>query len=476
MRPNKMKLNNQYETLLKNTKILGIGNISIKFTQYLIVLLCTYKLTTSEYGIADTIIQISTMLVPIFSADISEALFRFSMDDGISSKSLFSNAIFVNFIGIILLICFTPVWMLIPKLGDRAYFITLLIIPQTVQLSVKEYVRGKGLTKLYTIGGICNSIIQIIGCLLFIYLMDLGIVGYFLSICCAYIVEIVVDVTKAKLFLIFSIHATESVKIRELLHYSIPLVPNQIMWWIVAASDRYFILWIIDAAATGLYAIAAKFPALITIITGFFFQAWQISAVSSKNENDKEIFYSKIFEMLWVIVAVITTLIIVMIKPLVYLLVSREYNNAWVYAPFLLVSAAFNSLQSFFGVNYTITKNSVGALKSTSIAAISNLVLNYYLINYLGIQGATIATMISYIIVTIYRYMDTRKIVKIKIINPYKLIVTYIILIAEATVLSINNDLYWITIIATIVIVYINHDSIAQFLTAVMKRSLNHNG
>ena len=58
-----------------------------------------------------------------------------------------------------------------------------------------------------------------------------------------------------------------------------------------------------------------------------------------------------------------------------------------------------------------MSKKTVGAMLSTIIAAIVNIVLNLILIPTIGINGAAIATMISMLLLWIIRIFDTKKFV-----------------------------------------------------------------
>lgn len=42
--------------------------------------------------------------------------------------------------------------------------------------------------------------------------------------------------------------------------YSIPLIPNNLAWWVVNASDRTIIAHFLTTAANGIYSVANKFP------------------------------------------------------------------------------------------------------------------------------------------------------------------------------------------------------------------------
>ena len=229
-------------------------------------------------------------------------------------------------------------------------------------------------------------------------------------------------------------------------------------------------MWIIGASATGLYGVAAKFPALISIVVGIFFQAWQISALETSNSEEQSSFYSNIYNLLWSTLGIFTSIVLVVIRVVVKVLVADNYFVAWEYAPFLLVAAAFSAIQSFLGVNYTIAKDSIGALRSTTIAAICNIVLNYFLIKSIGIQGATIATLSSFIIVTIYRYYDTRKYVKIEVDNKFAFFTTYVLLISESIIMAMEPRAYYISIPVCIAVLLLNRSKIKEIINIINKQ------
>ena len=59
-----------------------------------------------------------------------------------------------------------------------------------------------------------------------------------------------------------------------MLRYSVPLVPSALSWWVISASDRYVIRWILGSASNGIYAVAHKFPSILQIMFTMFNNAW----------------------------------------------------------------------------------------------------------------------------------------------------------------------------------------------------------
>lgn len=438
-------MNSKYSDLISNTKIFAIGNIITKLAQYVIIALCTYKLSTADYGLADTSIQTVAMLVPIFSFDIADGLFRYSIDKNIQKNKLITSATLVNLIGTFIAVIAIPIEYLLLKNVELSVYTSVLTVVEIFHVSIKEYIRGIGKTKLYLLGGFVNAISQVILCIVFVYIFNLGLLGYMLTICLSYIIELLLFAFRVDYVNHVKFKNYDKAVSKELLKYSLPLVPNKIMWWVISASDRYFVLWMIGASATGIYAVAAKFPAVLTIVTGFFFQAWQLSAINEYDKNGYNDFYNKVFDLLWSSMGIMTAGLLLVIKYLVFFLVSKEFFSAWTYSPFLIVAAYFGAIQSFLGVNYTIEKNSIGILRSTCAGALANLIMNFVLIKFIGVQGATIATMISYIIVCVYRYYDTKRVVTVKSKTPKSMLLLSVLLIVEASLIIVFPSVHLIT-------------------------------
>ena len=99
----------------------------------------------------------------------------------------------------------------------------------------------------------------------------------------------------------------------------------------------------------------------------------------------------------------VSSLVILIIKPLISHIVESTYVDAWRYAPILVLSAVFSSMAGFLGVNYVVSQKTIGALTTSAFGAITNVVLNLLFIPLIGIQGAAIATLIGFYGVWIVR-------------------------------------------------------------------------
>jgi len=457
-------MNKRYKNLMKNTSMLGFGSVAAKVAQFIVLSMCTYKLSTAEFGIADICISTAALLVPLVCLNIFEAVFRFTISEENDKNSVLYIGVCLICLGIFLFLLSSPFAKYIPTIGEYWGLIAVLTILETLQLVVKEYTRGCLETTKYVISGMLNAILQIVVCFILLYVFDYGLWGYVFAVCSGYAIEVFYLWLALKLSKVLKIGKWSKDLSVPMLKFSIPLIPNSLMWWIVSISNRYFILYMIGEAATGIYSVAAKVPALITIVSNVFSRAWQMSAIDESKSSDRNQYYSDVFAGLWRFCVVGIGALLVFLKILLKILVAPEFQEAWRYAPFLILASGFSTMQSFIGTAYTVEKDSLGCLKTTSVMAVINLFLNCLLIRFFTLQGATLSTLISYVFVFIYRFFDTKKYFAIRI-EKTPFICSFVCLFIEVSLLSYTKmPFYFVTLCSFCVILLINRKYIQSLL------------
>src|SRR5690606_30423418 len=83
------------------------------------------------------------------------------------------------------------------------------------------------------------------------------------------------------------------------LKYALLLMPNTMLWWVVNASDKYFLQFMVGASAVGIYAVAAKFPTLITSFYRIVAQIWQITLVRNEGKDISKVWFFKYWLLVW---------------------------------------------------------------------------------------------------------------------------------------------------------------------------------
>ena len=298
--------------------------------------------------------------------------------------------------------------------------------------------------------------------------------GYLLSMIVSEIVSFFFLFIKVKLWKYISFRPNREI-LKEMIIYSLPLMPSSLAWWVMNASDKYMLIAFIGIQANGLYAVAHKLPTLINLCNSLFFQAWQLSAVEESDSNSKQTFYTNVFNTLAMVLLIVCSVLLLIMKPLMHVLVSSDYGEAWKLTPFLVISMVFSAFSSFIGTNYTVTKKTGGALKTTIIGALVNVVLNYFLIKAWGINGAALATMVSFFVMWIVRAIDTREFIKIKY-QYTKMVISLVAIFVQAFVIAVGSTYVFMVGLICLVIVIISYNkdvmTIINEIIKVLRRRL----
>ncbi len=468
MKNNISKRNNK---LLNDTAIFLFGNIGSKIIQFFLVPLYTYTLSESEYGTADIILTTVNFLIPIFSIQITDALLRFGLDKKIKKEETLISAIRIASIGSLVLIVLALSLSAIEQIRNwalpAAAIIILMIFRDIFSINLKIHDKNKQ----FVYGSIIYTATLCISNIVLLVFFKKGVSGYLFSYVVASTISLIYLVSKSGLNINKIRRKADLVLMKKMALYSLPLIINSLAFWITTGSDRYMLQWTLGASAVGLYAVATKIPHIVTTFTGIFNQAWMLTSINEYENERSSIYYSKMLEKYIEISFTLNSVLILIMQPLMRVYVSDNYYISWTYADVLTLSAIFSSICAFLdGIFYAYKKN-IKVTITTIIGATLNIILNLIMIPKLGIMGASIATVISWLVIAFIRLIIIRNIVNINI-SYAKLSVQLFLIIMEILLIHMGNQIVAIIIpiIITASICIFNKNTIIQVATAVKNR------
>lgn len=459
--------------LLKNTVIFSIGNFGTKIISFFLVPLYTNILTTREYGTVDLIYTIGMVLVPLLTLNIGESIMRFALDKDADCDKIMSTGITILIFGAIIGLLILPIANLFESVSNYSIYIYLYTLTLAFSQIFLCYLRGKEFLLKYSIGNIIQSLTIAIFNIIFLIGMKKGIEGYLMAYIVANVCTGLYGFWAGKVNLVIKKYSIDIELSKNMIKYSVVLIPNSFMWWIMNSSDRMMVSAMISVTANGVYAVAYKIPTLLSTITTIFNQAWSYSAIREDESEDKEEYNNRVYENLVTIVIVVATGLLMIMKPFLSVYVGKEYYAAWHYVPYLIVGFVFMTLGSFIATSYTVHKDSMGFLISGTVGAIINLILNFILIPMMGVSGAAFATCISYFGVFVYRIKDTQKYIKLRVFKR-KQICGYALLILSAMTCYLDNCIgQTLLVIEFICIILLNKEFVKGMLKIIFKIKTN---
>ena len=402
--------------LLKNTLIIAFGTIFPKFASIITLPILTEKLTKNEYGIYDLIVTVVALLLPTITLQIQTACFRFLLEletEDIEKKYIISTI--VIYVGISSLISLGLVFFCMSKLSILVRVFIILYFGVDMALNVLQQIaRGLQNNKIYSLSALTTSFFNMVLIVLIVLIGNKGLEGLLFSMIVSTFIAVNVVVFKLKLWEYVKIKYFSLKKLKAMISYSWPMVPNTLSNWVMNLSDRILITAVLGVELNAVYSIANKIPNLFTSVQATFVMAWQENASLAVKDDDIDNYYSKMFDSIFKIYFSIMAFLIALSPVLFKILIKGDYEAAYDQMPILFIALLFSAISSFLGGIYVASKNTKSIGITTFVSAIVNFIINISLIKYIGIYAGSISTLISYFILAIYRMKNVKKIVQIE--------------------------------------------------------------
>lgn len=404
--------------MAKDFLIYSIGVIGSKLMTFLLLPLYTHYIQPDAYGYYDLCLSACLLLMPIVTIQLRDGAFRFLLEtQDKEERSRIVTFINKTLIGttLITLLIALAVYFINPYkyLG----YTTLLLIVMCFYEVYTQTVRGLGNNRSFIAVGLTASFGIAILSIVFVVIFNMGVPGIFLANILARIFAlIVVDLHEKALSKYFDFRLTAFKGVgRQILKFSLPLLPTALCWWFISFSNRWFINQYMGEYEIGIYGIAARLAIVVQSIAMIFYQTWQENAIQQYNSPDRVKFFSKVFNVYvytFVLITIVYTFGAKIVFPHIF---SKSYIDSLNYIYPLCVATMLFALSSYFEIIYQCEKKTNRLLPPVLMAPIMNVVLNYVLIKSMGINGVIISYALVYVMIIIYRWIDVRKYIHLRL-------------------------------------------------------------
>lgn len=430
-------MDQELRNLKKNTAVIAIANIGSKGISFILAPLYSFFMSTAEYGTMDILNTTISMLFPILCFDIYEATFRYSSDNRYSDRKVLNTSLRVCGPACVLsILAFVTSFAIAPNNYFAA--VPVCVCLSSINCVFAQYLRGKQRIKQFAFSGVVSAVSLLAMTVFFMIVLKMGLIGWVLSYAVSKVFELAYLLMADHNYQDISWKEYDRTYMKEFLKYSLPLMPTTIMWWVMNMSDRYVLAGLLGVSTTGIYAVAAKIPGILSLFENIFYQAWQTTAINKAEDENRDGFFSRVFQNYMTVLVIGVLGLLIISKPAIHLLFAEDYHEAWIYLPPLIIGVVVHALNGNLGSLYAVYKKTNGALISTSLGAIINITLNFLIIPYVGIMGAALTTLLGYCVTFLYRWFDTKKFLNISI-DKKEMIMLLTITAVQLMLYYINN-------------------------------------
>lgn len=445
---------NRKTELAKNTAILTIGKICTQCISFILLPLYTALLDTSEYGAFDLLLTYGTLLLPIVNWQFDQGIFRFMLDCRENKKQqidLFSTILTVNTCQAIF---YSIILCIITIIFDFLYgpFLLVYVVLQVYTALLLQFARGLGKNTVYAIASFISASTTVVFNVTTLVFLKMGLTGLFAATLISQIITIVYLFFAIKIWQYFSVKSIDRQVLKKVSKYSLPLIPNNLAWWVVNVSDRTIVSYFLGVAINGIYTVANKFSNVFIQFYNIFNLSWTESVSLHYNDEDRDIFLSEMITTMYKLFSC-ACLGIVALMPFIFpIMVNERYSEAYPQIIILMYAMLCRVVVGLYSCIYIAQKNSKKVAYTSAAAAIINIIVHLALILKIGLYAASISTLVAFGGMAIIRYIDINKTITMKIASP--VLISSIILACALTVTYYLNITSLNIIMLVIIVIY----------------------
>lgn len=386
-----------------------LGNFVAKSAGLIATPIFTRLMTTGDIGDFSNIISWVEILIVIATLNLhsSIAVARFDYQDEIDiyiSSNLILGSIITSMCYLLCMI-FKEVFAKYTGLSDTEIhiaFMYLLFYPAMQMLLIKERISYK--YKTVVILSLISAFFSTFLSLLFVVLFQNKLFG---RICGYFIPLILID------FFVYAYFIFKERKIRITywkysLLIAIPYAWHTLSGNILGSSDRVMIKYYIGNEATAYYSIAYYCALIISVLWSAVNNAWSPWAYEQLNDGNQEQL-KKVSVPLVASMIGIVFVFLLFAPELLFIMGGKAYTEAIDIIPPVMIAYVFQVVYSLYvNIEFYCKKQFYIAI-GTSIAALTNILLNIFLIPVFGYKAAAYTTLAGYAMLFVIHFFFVKK-------------------------------------------------------------------
>lgn len=197
--------------------------------------------------------------------------------------------------------------------------------------------------------------------------------------------------------------------LRRMLRFGLPTMPAELSLYSLNFIDRIILVRFAGLAEAGLYALAFKFSQAIQVLVRGFQLAWPPLAYSIADDDEARRAYSLIVTWFVALTAFAVAGMWLEARWIARLLAAPEFFDSHEAIGLLSLGAALYALYLVLVVVLGRTGRTEFNFPATGVATAANVGLNLALVPPLGIVGAGLALVASYVVVVALMYWFTQR-------------------------------------------------------------------
>ncbi|EGR1571578.1 hypothetical protein D6L40_08765 [Vibrio alginolyticus] len=396
----------------RNILTIAAGLIS-KFLLIISVVIISRNTSLDSFGTYEIALTSINLLFPLLCGGAIDGIFRFCIDK--EDKSIVFSRL--SLFGLVCFFVLAPISYFVLRVyfGSLSIYLILLVFSNILIELIKQLEKSNYKAFVVTTAECIKNLSFL--ALVFLYSMGGDKFGFKIlilyqllsTLTCLLFLVMYSQVWK---YITFKLDVIKFNRVE--INYCLLMMPNTILWWVLNASDKFILGYFMGPASVAIYAVATKFPSLITALNRIFMQIWHVYVVGKQSGSNNSG---------WKPNVALLNAALVMLSLVFYfcfdIVFDSRYDKASEYLQILLIGSYYSVLSSMMGGVYMREKLASHVLLTTLISAVSNIILNFIFIPYYGVMACIVSTVFSLFLLFILRlrYITRNKLESIEFLK-----------------------------------------------------------
>jgi len=393
------------------------GRISLMLLGFISFPVLTRIFSVSNYGTMALVLKIVLFFTVVAKFGLQNSVQRFYAEDGASQdaskQQKYYSTIFFGAVAIALSVLFlfigglflTPPSFVSSGLRYLLLIACPLILTRSLQPTLIGFLRAEGKTKTYNIVEVSIRATTVILVCVLLLTWRSSLEVFLLTTLVIEVLGITVLYDFLRRRNLLSLAAIDWAYFRSAINFAFPLIGYELASVVLDSGDRVLVQKFLGAEQLGYYSAAYNLStyaeeALMVPINLALFPIYMRIWVE-KGVDETQRFLSSGLNIFLALAVGVVCVVFLTSRDIVVVLASQKFQDAYRLLPILVIGLLIYAVHIFLNAALLIYRKTATMTALVLCACGMNLALNLVLIPRIGIQGAAIATLLSYLLLVI---------------------------------------------------------------------------
>ena len=406
----------------------GVGFFLLRSVSFLLLPIYTNLLTSGDAGIVFIIYTVLAFLNPLYAFGMDSALLKFFNLEKYNRKETVSSSLAAAVFSACIFSCFLLALsqyfnFFLNLTFNSLFFISIILFFDSLSSRVLVLLRLLEKPFYYLGVGLINILGSVLLNILFLNYYTLGSFGAIYALTLTSFLQFLclVPILIKNLHL----HFINFKLIKKMFLFGFPFLPSSLLFILTGMSDRWLIKYYLDLNQVGLYGAGYKVGSAISIAVLAFNLSWQPYYLKQYKNTSFALNVNIISNIFFIFLLLLTTGLSLFWPMLIKININGYYliGEAFWTGGFIIPWVAFGYF--FYGM-FILQSPSIYLCNKQAwspvfwlIGGSSNILINVFLIPTLGILGAAISSLFSYLFMFVFIYYKNQLWLKNNFIDTF---------------------------------------------------------